>query len=45
MAKAIPLNRLRDISRQRAIRRPTAADRTMEEAEAPAEPVEWPISR
>jgi hypothetical protein len=45
MAKAIPLNRLRDISKQRPIRRSTAADRIEEEIEEPAGTVEWPISR
>lgn len=45
MIKRVPLDRLREVSRQRAFgRRVTAAD-AVEQAEQGEERVEWPISR
>jgi len=46
MAKRIPLDRLRDISRQRSIRTPHPAQRPEDSSEANApelEKIEWPI--
>jgi hypothetical protein len=46
MAKRIPLDRLRDISRQRSTRTPHPAQRPEDSSEANApelEKIEWPI--
>ena len=49
MTKHVPLDRLRDLSRQRSFgRRARPADpaeRAEDKAESPEERVEWPISR
>jgi hypothetical protein len=49
MTKRIPLDRLREISRQRAIRRPHVLQRQGSQADAAdeAEPriIEWPVRR
>ena len=46
MSKQIPLDRLRDISRQRTFgRRAAPATPVEDKSDAPEERVEWPISR
>jgi len=45
MSRQVPLDRLRDISRQRTFgKRVPAASSTGENPETPEERVEWPIS-
>lgn len=45
MTKPLPLDRLRDISRQRSFGKRVAAPSADEKLQTPEERVEWPISR
>jgi hypothetical protein len=45
MSKQVPLDRLRDLSRQRTFGRRVPSPTADEKPEAPEERVEWPISR
>jgi hypothetical protein len=44
MSRQVPLDRLRDISRQRTFGKRVPAAPTEEKPETPEERVEWPIS-
>jgi hypothetical protein len=45
MTRQVPLDRLRDISRQRSFGRRVPTQAVDDKPEAPEERVEWPISR
>ena len=45
MSRQVPLDRLRDISRQRTFGKRVPAPSAEEKPETPEERVEWPISR